>query len=76
MPALGHKRHLDSPDAATRTCLGPKGPHPFVSEGSWNRICPKCAELQGRGPDAKFATRRRPAQKYRERDGTHDARTG
>lgn len=76
MPALSHMRNLDSPDAAVRTCLGPKGPHPFTSEGPWNRICPRCAEKQGqgRGPTARFITRRR--RQHREVDGSHDARTG
>ena len=72
MPGLRHTRNLDTPDARVRTCL--KGDHPFLSEGPWNRICPKCVEAQGRGPDARFAPTR--GRQRSARAGSHDARTG
>ncbi|MFP4057678.1 MAG: hypothetical protein ACLF0G_12500 [Candidatus Brocadiia bacterium] len=36
------------PKVAMRTCLACD--RPFLSEGPWNRICPRCSERNGSTP--------------------------
>lgn len=74
MAGPGHQRNLHSSTVAARVCLGPRGPHLFISAGNWNRICTKCAQAQGLGPTARFAPTRE--RRHPDRAGSHDARTG
>ncbi len=42
-----HRKHFDLPTAAKRKCNGGtsrKCEGMFMSEGPWNRICPRCSE--------------------------------
>jgi len=42
-PSAGYrKRHLTGKDAGARICLSCE--RTFLSEGPWNRICPRCSE--------------------------------